>query len=477
VHKQLIALFGILTLVSLSSPRLEEARAQSGPPAPSKVYVGLFKDNAVAVVDPAGHRVLATIPVPPGPHGLVITPDGRKVYVSSDGASTVSVIDTTTDRVVASVDVGANPHGLAISRDGRAVLVSGFGADQALIVDTTSDRVIGQVRVAQPHNAAFSPDGRTAFVGSQRQGATAVVVLDLVGWKEIGRIPLDRTPRALDVSPDGRWLYLTVAGSDAVRVIDVSSRALVGQIAVGASPHLALFTPDGAASLVVSQGPGELAILDPSTKSVKAVVTVGTMPHWVAASGDGRTAYVANEGSNDVSVVDLQGRKVLATVAVGQAPRKIAVQPGPGLRAAGPAAIAGTAARPLKLGSLTFADHGTKDVSGQAAVEVEADDYYFSPTFIRGVPGQTLTLEIENESSTMHNLSVPGQAVDRDVPPKQTVRVDVVFPASGVVAFHCKFHSALGMNGELLAGEAAPQALSQNRAGSVDAARRTVAVH
>ena len=26
-----------------------------------------------------------------GPHGLVITPNGRKVYVSSDGATSVSV--------------------------------------------------------------------------------------------------------------------------------------------------------------------------------------------------------------------------------------------------------------------------------------------------------------------------------------------------------------------------------------------------
>ena len=36
-------------------------------------------------------RVLRTVTVPKGPHGLVVTPDGRKVYVSSDGASTVSV--------------------------------------------------------------------------------------------------------------------------------------------------------------------------------------------------------------------------------------------------------------------------------------------------------------------------------------------------------------------------------------------------
>ena len=96
-----------------------------------KAYVGLFKDDAVAVLDTAQNKVVGIIAVPKGPHGLVVTPDGRKVYVSSDGASTVSVIDTATDRVVASIEVGANPHGLAVSGDGSRVLVSGWGSNRA----------------------------------------------------------------------------------------------------------------------------------------------------------------------------------------------------------------------------------------------------------------------------------------------------------------------------------------------------------
>ena len=77
------------------------AAAQSA----GKVYVGVFRDDAAAVIDSSTNRVLRTVTVPKGPHGLVLTPDGRKVYVSSDGASTVSVIDTATDQVVTSIDV------------------------------------------------------------------------------------------------------------------------------------------------------------------------------------------------------------------------------------------------------------------------------------------------------------------------------------------------------------------------------------
>src|SRR5499427_8837792 len=121
----------VLLAITMPLPWLAEAAA-----AP-KAYVGLFKDNAIAVLDTGTNRVQGTIPVPQGPHGIVIIPDGRKVYVSSDGASTVSVIETQTDTIVQSIEVGPNPHGLAISADGREVLVGAFGTNQVVLIDTS----------------------------------------------------------------------------------------------------------------------------------------------------------------------------------------------------------------------------------------------------------------------------------------------------------------------------------------------------
>jgi YVTN family beta-propeller protein len=467
---------GLFSALLLMAPGAWAAQpAPVSPAAPPsaatapKAYVGLFKDNAVAVLDMRSNRVLRTIPVPLGPHGLAMTPDGRKVYVSSDGASTVSVIDTATDRVVGSIEVGPTPHGLAISSDGRQV--SGFGTNQAILIDTMSDRVVGRVPVPQPHNSAISPDGHTAYVASQQQGAMALVILDLAKQTQVGRVPLDQTPRALDLSPDGTRIYVTLAGVDAVQVLDTMSHRVVGQIPVGASPHHPLLTPNGQVGLVVSQGPGELAILDPTHHTVSSTVVVGNLPHWIATSADGRTAYVTNEGSNDVSVVDLTSHRVTAAIPVGHAPRKIVVQAGPAAPAVTQApASAGATTHPtataepegqvIRLGALTFADHGTKDVQGQAELDLEADDYYFAPTFLRGEPGQKLTLEIENESGTLHNISLPEQHIDTDIPPKGKVTVEVTIPSSGVVHFFCKFHGALGMNGELLAGDATPQPIS-----------------
>ena len=423
--------------------------------AAPKAYVGLFKDDAVAVIDTAQNKVVGTVSVPKGPHGLVITPDGRKVYVSSDGASTVSVIDTSSDRVIATVEVGANPHGLAVSGDGRRVLALGWGSNRALVIDTATDRVITEVAVAQPHNGTLSRDGSVAWVGSQQQGATALVRLDLTTGKETARVALDKTPRGLELTPDGKRVFFTLAGSDAIQVLDTTSNQIVAQIPVGASPHYAPFTPDGRWALAVVQGPGELAILDTASGTVAAAVPVGKAPHWSTSSSDGRIAYVSNEGTNDVSVVDLAGRRVLASIPVGNAPRKIAVQPGTTAAAASPstATTAGKKGKTVTMNGVSYADHGTKDVRRLSKLELEADDYYFGPTFLRGNPGQKLTLMIENEVSTLHNITIPSLGIDRDIPPKGKIQVDVTFPASGVLNFSCKFHGPLGMAGMLKAGE------------------------
>jgi len=110
----------------------------------------------------------------------------------------------------------------------------------------------------------------------------------------------------------------------------------------------------------------------------------------------------------------------------------------------------------ITLGGVTYADHGSKDVRNRSKLELEADDYYFSPTFLRGKPGQKLTLIVESEGNMLHNISIPALGIDKDIPPKGKVQVDVTFPPSGELSFSCKFHGSLGMNGQLRTGDTAP---------------------
>jgi YVTN family beta-propeller protein len=291
---------------------------------PHKAYVGLFGDNAVAVVDTDTSKVLATIPVA-APDGLVLTPDGAKVYVSSGSAGVIDVIDTATARMTTSIPVGAAPAGLAITRDGRYLVAAVQGDGKAVIIDTTTDAVTGSVAIGKAHNSALSADGQTAYVASQVATAPAI---DLVGVTAVttgATFSLDKTPRAL-ATLAGK-LYVTVAGADTIEVLDAATGQAGTPIPTAGSPHDIRPAPDGTHLLTVSQTAGELEVIDPSSAGVVAHVPTGKMPHWIALASDGKLAYVTNEGDNNLVAIDLATNRVVKTISVGAGPRKIAVLP------------------------------------------------------------------------------------------------------------------------------------------------------
>jgi YVTN family beta-propeller protein len=386
-----------------------------------KAYIGLFKDNAVAVFDTGANKLLSTIPIPTGPHGLVITPDGKTVFASSDGDSKVSMIDTATDKVVNTIDVGKSPHGLAITPDGSVVLVADFGTSQVVKLDAKTGMFIDFAPVPSPHNIAISPDGLTAYVASQDAKAPSLVVLKLDKLSPGGAIALPKVPRALNFSPDGKLLYFTEAGIDAVQVLDPATNKITGQVAVGASPHHPLFTPDGMLALVVSQGPGTLSLIDPMSNAVSKVVKVGTMPHWIAVNAQGTTAWVTNEASNDLSVVDLANGTVTATIPVGNAPRKIVVQP-----------QGGQAAQSTPAGG---ASSNTSGAASGNAVAIQA--MAFATPALTVKVGQTVTWT--NMDTINHTVTADQGAWDSGpIAPGKTF--SFTFTQAGSFGYHCSIH-------------------------------------
>ena len=294
--------------------------------AGSKAYVGNFKDNTVSVIDTAAGKVTASIPVAAGPHGMTITPDGRWVYVSSDGSSTVSVIDTSRDRITKTIEVGKSPHGVTLVPGKEMLLVAVNGDDKIAFVDTVKKAVIAKVGVGKPHTIAVSPDGRTAYVSSQVPGRFALAVIDLSSRAVVRSIALDKPPRDLEYTFDGREIYFTKAGVNAVEVLDPASDKIVAEIPTGISPHYVNHFRNTEFGMAIVQGPGELFLFDPKNNKPVRSIKVGLQPHWLAVSSDGKTAYVTNEGSNTLSVVDIVSGKS-SIIAVGNQPRKVVVQP------------------------------------------------------------------------------------------------------------------------------------------------------
>jgi plastocyanin len=98
----------------------------------------------------------------------------------------------------------------------------------------------------------------------------------------------------------------------------------------------------------------------------------------------------------------------------------------------------------------TVNDKGTKTVSG-SSLELEADDFYFKPTFVDAKPGTKLSIEIENEGKNTHTFTIDSANVDQEIAPGKKAEVSVTVPASGNLNFYCRFHRGSGMQGAIVA--------------------------
>lgn len=128
---------------------------------------------------------------------------------------------------------------------------------------------------------------------------------------------------------------------------------------------------------------------------------------------------------------------------------------------------------PVQLAGNTT-DKGTKDLNG-ASIEVELDDFYFSPTFIKGgTPGSTVTVHLKNEGKQPHTFTSTALGVDEQVSPDATADVTITLPQAGATEFHCRFHQASnGMqgafffkDGDAVAGGAASSSSSVSGGGA-----------
>ena len=93
---------------------------------------------------------------------------------------------------------------------------------------------------------------------------------------------------------------------------------------------------------------------------------------------------------------------------------------------------------------------GAKDISStkSASIEIEADDYYFNPTFVKVQPGEKVRITLKNEGSAVHTFTSDGLSIDHDVAAGKSAKVTLTVPSSGTAfEFHCSFHGDMGMKG------------------------------
>ena len=156
------------------------------------------------------------------------------------------------------------------------------------------------------------------------------------------------------------------------------------------------------------------------------------------------TARTASRGVRLLAFAALFTVAVAACGGGGQSSPPAANRTTSGARAAG-----GSGSCPTGSGlSGNIADHGAAEASG-AMLQIEAGDSFFDPTCETGVPAGTITLTVHNGGQQLHNLSVPGQGIDTDMTPGQTITVKVKLGGTPLPYF-CKYHRTSGMWGSLL---------------------------
>jgi plastocyanin len=140
-----------------------------------------------------------------------------------------------------------------------------------------------------------------------------------------------------------------------------------------------------------------------------------------------------------------------------------------GLLGPGAAVVGASPAKappPVKLsGKVTVT--GTKTVK-KGRIDLEQDDFYFNPTFIKAKAGSTIKVKLENEGSASHTFTIDKLSIDKEVAPDKTATVSVKVPKTGAVAFYCRFHKSKGMQGAIFskAGSTAKATKSTSGGGS-----------
>jgi DNA-binding beta-propeller fold protein YncE len=179
-----------------------------------------------------------------------IVPDDRVTVIALGG----------TPRVVGTVRTGAGANGIGINPGGTLALVANRNEGTVSVLSINGQLVtpIAKIDLAAPDSlpsqAVFAPDGATAFV--TRNGDSLISVFSVAGTtvtntkRDIGA---GYKPYGMEITPDGALGIVastgvgTTGGTDVVSVIALKNGPprTVDQIAVGITPEAVAISPDG----------------------------------------------------------------------------------------------------------------------------------------------------------------------------------------------------------------------------------------
>ena len=159
----------------------------------------------------------------------------------------------------------------------------------------------------------------TAYVSDE--GADVIHVIQGPTWKEATRVPVGKRPRGMQLSHDGRQLYVAAGNDDRIDVVDLATRKVVGHLPSGPDPERFVVSPDGRWLYVANENDNTVSFVDIAAKKIVHEVPVGAEPEGMAVSPDGRWVVCTSESASLVHFIDAASAKLVDSMLVGTRPR------------------------------------------------------------------------------------------------------------------------------------------------------------
>jgi YVTN family beta-propeller protein len=340
---------------------------------------------------PASARLLAGMPAPldpgdvyaadrPGKLSPAVRHDPALVYVPNSANNTVDVIDQRTRRVIRRFPAGTEPQHVTPSWDLRRLWVGNDKGNSLTPIDPRTGRAGRRVRVADPYNLYFTPDGRSAVVVAERlgrldfrdprtmalrhslpvpcrgvdhmdfsaDGTYAIATCEFSGQllkvgiaggssgqRVLGTLRLEGgmpMPQDVKLSPDGRVFYVADMGAGGVWLVGGDPFKVLGFVATGRGAHGLYASRDSKVLYVSNRSAGSISVLSFATRKVVATwhLPGGGSPDMGGISADGKVLWLSGRYNGQVYAIDTRGGRLLARIPVGAGPHGLCVWPQPG---------------------------------------------------------------------------------------------------------------------------------------------------
>jgi DNA-binding beta-propeller fold protein YncE len=183
-----------------------------------------------------GFKLLARIFIDGLPSHLEFDKDSKTVFVTLQQSGRVVAFDLQTQMIKWNVEVGKAPAGLVMLPDNKRLLVALTGEDGLVSMDPKDGSVTGRLQTGKgAHNFWPKGDGRHWFLSNRIEGTISLIDTQELVIANTIRVP--GGPDCMDITPDGKELWVTQRFLRRIAIVDMATLKLVGSIPVGKSPH------------------------------------------------------------------------------------------------------------------------------------------------------------------------------------------------------------------------------------------------